>query len=81
MPRLFLQQGRVVMSMQMTHVQSSNIYTPWPYTCTLHFSSSALFTPYPNNIIYPHLTPLQAITTRAQEGGSKELRAQSKNGH
>ena len=69
-----LHQGEVVMSSQITHTKSSNIH-PLAYirdTSALIFSSCALFTVYPNRIMYRHPTPLQVITTGAREGGPKE---------
>ena len=45
---------------------------------TFVFSSCALFTVYPNRIMWGHPTPLQVITTRAQEGGLKEHRDKQK---
>ena len=45
-----LHEGGVVMSNQITHIQSSNIH-PLLDTCALIFSSCARFTVYPNRIM------------------------------
>ena len=52
----------------------ANILDTW----ALIFSSCALFTVYPNRIMQRHPSPLQVITTRAQEGGPKEHSAKQK---
>ena len=67
-----LQQGGVVMSSQKTLAQSSNIH-PLAHildSSALILSSCASFAVY--------LSPLQAITTRAREGGAKEHSAKQK---
>ena len=70
-----------------SHIKSDNTHnhrhTPLSHildNCTWIFGNCALFTVYPNCIMYWHPTPLQVITTRAQEGGLKEHRAKQKNG-
>ena len=75
-----LHQGRVIMSSQITHTQSSNMQ-PLAHTLDTRlfvFSSCALFTVYLNRIMYRHPTHLQMITSRAREGGPNEHRAKQK---
>ena len=75
----FFLQGGVVTSSQITHT----LINIQPLArileiCAFISSSSALFTVYPNRIMYRHLTPLQVITTRAREGGPKGHKAKQK---
>ena len=68
------------------HVKSDNTHTiikihPLAHiidTWALFFSSCSIFTVYPNSIMLWHPSPLQVITTIAQEGGPKEHSAKQK---
>ena len=75
-----LHQGGLVMSSQITHTESKNLYSLALILdpCALIFSSCALFTVYPNRIIKLDPISLLVITTSAWEGCSKELRANQK---
>ena len=68
----------VVMSSDYAHTITQHPLAHTPGTCTLICRSCALFTGYPNRIMYWHPTPLHVITTRAREGEPKERRAKQK---
>ena len=81
-----LHKGGVVMSSQIIHKHSIKIH-PFAHildSWALIFSSCALFTVYPNRIMWRHPSPLHVITTRARwlshgaEGGPKEHRAKQR---
>ena len=71
---------------RVSHIKSDKTHTiikihPLAYlldTWAWIFSSCALFTVYPNRIMYRYPSPLYMITTRAREGGPNEHRAKQR---
>ena len=70
-----------------SHVKSDNTHTiiiiihPLAHTlgtCALIFNSCALFTVYPNRIMWRHPTLLQVITAKSRESGPKDHRTKQK---